>query len=316
LGRQDELSQLDPGSVLKSAHDFDSDSFKMINGITSVPSDYSEVALTYNAAGSVTNAKFWKSIKSEISEILTKNDVAASLNNRYFPLYSTDNNALYHVWYNVSGGGVDPSPINSTGIEIKIETNDNASIIALATALIINTFKDFSAKANNNKVRIENIELGETTSITDFDTGFTFSTVQNGTKDLIKSIDIPFSDDVRYVYNQEERKFEVEAGIDSSGNKKVFLVASTTSPTITNLSVPTANTEVDHTLQTNVKKIRIKNRDNGRLQFAFIDTESGTTYITIPPGGEYVEDGLNFALGTLSIQSNKASQTVEILEWV
>jgi len=91
--------------------------------------------------------------------------------------------------------------------------------------------------------------------------------------------------------------------------------ASVQVPTITNLSLPTANTEVDHILQTNVLRLLIKNRNNGRLQFAFVNTESGTNFITIPSGATYDIEGINFAAGTLSIQSNKANQTVEILEW-
>lgn len=95
----------------------------------------------------------------------------------------------------------------------------------------------------------------------------------------------------------------------------VTLTPAVVSPTITNLSLATANTEVDHTLQTNLKQITIRNRDNGRLQFSFTDGQSGSNYITIPAGATFSIDGINYSAGTLSIQSNKASQTVEILEW-
>jgi len=110
-------------------------------------------------------------------------------------------------------------------------------------------------------------------------------------------------------------KLAVKVIVKNSNAQPVFTAPSLSAPVITNLSLPTLNTEVDHTLQTNLRKLRVKNQGNGRLQFSFVDTESGTKFITIPPGSEYIEDGLNLAAGTLHIQSNKNNQTVEILEW-
>lgn len=86
------------------------------------------------------------------------------------------------------------------------------------------------------------------------------------------------------------------------------------SPTIYNVSAPTANTEVSQALSTGVKSFLIRVRGNARLQLAFVATESGTKYITVPPGVSYHEDRLNFS-GTLYFQTNKSAQTVEIIEW-
>lgn len=87
-------------------------------------------------------------------------------------------------------------------------------------------------------------------------------------------------------------------------------------PTITNLSAPTANVEVSHTLQANVNKILVRCRGNGSIKFAFVSGESATKYITIPKGASYKEDGLLITSGTLYLQTDQNSQTIEILEWV
>lgn len=94
-----------------------------------------------------------------------------------------------------------------------------------------------------------------------------------------------------------------------------FTATNVTTPTITNLSVPLANTEVSHILQTNLKKIIVRCRGLAKIQFAFTSTDSSTNFITIHPGSTYSEEGLNLTGKTLYLQTSLASQVVEILEW-
>ncbi len=86
------------------------------------------------------------------------------------------------------------------------------------------------------------------------------------------------------------------------------------SPTIFNVTTGASFVEVSQALGSNVRRFTIKNRDNGILQLAFVATESGTLFKTIPVNAEYSEDNLNSTL-TLFFQSNKAAQNVEIVRW-
>jgi hypothetical protein len=86
-------------------------------------------------------------------------------------------------------------------------------------------------------------------------------------------------------------------------------------PTIYNVSVPLANTEVSQALSANTVQILIKVRGRANLQLAFTSTESATNYITISPGAARVIDGIDFT-GTLYFQTDKPGQTVEIEQWV
>ena len=86
-------------------------------------------------------------------------------------------------------------------------------------------------------------------------------------------------------------------------------------PIITNLVSPgTASTEFSHTFAANTKKILIRCRGRATTQFSFTATESGTKYITIRPSTVYTENNILFN-GTIYLQVDKASQTIEILEW-
>lgn len=90
---------------------------------------------------------------------------------------------------------------------------------------------------------------------------------------------------------------------------------SSTTPLITNLSLPTANTEVSHSLSSDLKQLMFRARNASKLQFAFTATESGTKFITVLPGVVYFEKDLDLSGKTLYVQANIASETVEILEW-
>jgi hypothetical protein len=87
-----------------------------------------------------------------------------------------------------------------------------------------------------------------------------------------------------------------------------------TEPTIYNVSVLLSATEYSQALSPSTKKFMIRVRGNSKLQLAFVATDSSTNFITIPQGVSYSEDGLSFS-GTLFFQTEKPTQTVEILEW-
>lgn len=86
-------------------------------------------------------------------------------------------------------------------------------------------------------------------------------------------------------------------------------------PTIYNVVVTLANTEVSQILTDSTKMLTIKVRGTASLKLAFIATQSSTNYITISAGSSYTVEGVNFT-GTLYFQTNKPAQIVEILEWV
>jgi len=92
------------------------------------------------------------------------------------------------------------------------------------------------------------------------------------------------------------------------------VVETPTNPTVTNLTVPLANTEVSVALVA-VKKLSIRCRGTSVIQYAYILGDSGVLYLTIPRGKSEEIDGINFT-GTLYLQTSEAAQVVEISQWV
>lgn len=89
-----------------------------------------------------------------------------------------------------------------------------------------------------------------------------------------------------------------------------------TAPTIQNVNVPSANTEVAIAIPAKTRKIQIKARGFlANLKFAFIVNQSNTVYVSIPQGCVFTDDGLDLNGTTLYLQSDKASQVVEVLSW-
>jgi hypothetical protein len=77
-----------------------------------------------------------------------------------------------------------------------------------------------------------------------------------------------------------------------------------------------ANTEYSQALSTATKKILIKTRDRtARIRLAFVSGDTSITWITVEPGSVYFEENLDLTGVTIYLQTNKASQIAEILEW-
>jgi hypothetical protein len=87
-------------------------------------------------------------------------------------------------------------------------------------------------------------------------------------------------------------------------------------PLISNVSLATGGTEYSITLLSNVKRYRLKLRDDARLKIAFGAGQTNTNYITIPMGCEYNEENITLSSNlTIYVQASKNSQVLEVLSW-
>ena len=102
---------------------------------------------------------------------------------------------------------------------------------------------------------------------------------------------------------------------DTTGKVSVFVSESTT-PTISNVTMTNSNTEYSQALPTNCRRFSIQLRTIKDMKLSFTSGQSGTTYITIPGGGQYSEDTLNLTAKTLYFQSTTAGVIAEIVAWV
>jgi len=302
-------SNLDPGGVLKNVHSQEADALRVIDTDNIVGSYWSHVVLAYDGNDSVESADFYYDEKRGIYNLTTLADVAGSLNNKTFLINSGQNEKQFYVWYNVGGTGVDPEIPGRTGIEVPVAFNDPAGITALASQLVLNNIPEFNVKMLlGNKIQIENEVIGQS-SISDFDTGFNFDTIQDGISSLVKTYDFPQQNDIKYVYNPYEKTFEV---IDTSPIE-VTLESSSRTPTIVNLTVLLANTEQSIALPDNTKKFTIKVRENDtKLKIKY---DAAGSFLELKRAIIYTEDNLLTTSVTIFFETNKPGKTVELVYW-
>lgn len=187
---RNKLSQLDPGGVLKDSHDFDSHALRTVGVNSLVPDQYDRPVMEYDVDYNLTKATFYRNTLAKKSVVEFKADVLSNLNNKYFEMYSSRDKEKYYVWYNVSGLGVDPSVPDASGIEVQIQANDAASVVAIATELTILLVADrnFNLQRVGNCLFIGNVEMGPSTGVVDINTTFNISTKVEGAETVIKVI--------------------------------------------------------------------------------------------------------------------------------
>ena len=135
------------------------------------------IAVTTQGVGTATNVQ-------EVTNITTVADIASSLNNTYFYINSVDTS--FYVWYNVSGGGVDPGIVGRTGVMVAIIIGDTAATVASATATALDALIDFKVPApGGSTLTVTCVVGGYVDDATDAgSTGFTFSVTTPGTGDV------------------------------------------------------------------------------------------------------------------------------------
>ena len=110
--------------------------------------------------------------------------------------------------------------------------------------------------------------------------------------------------------------------IAAKGNSQGELVLAgmgATTPTIYNVTVASADTEVSRALSNNTKQFFVKLRGQAaKLRLAFTtggaDPSTGT-FITIPANGFLSPAGLDLSSITLYFETTSGSQVIEILEY-
>ena len=87
-------------------------------------------------------------------------------------------------------------------------------------------------------------------------------------------------------------------------------------PLIANVLVPLAATESSQVIAAGTKRFTMKTDSLAEIKFAYIATTSGTTFVTIPEGASYEEQGLDLSSPiTIYFQINKPGITVEFVFW-
>jgi len=95
-----------------------------------------------------------------------------------------------------------------------------------------------------------------------------------------------------------------------------IIISGIDTPALTNIAIPTANTEQSFSIAATTKKIQMRVRGRGRLRYTFTSGTSGTNFFTVSKGAQERIDNLDLSSGvTVYFQSDTAGETLEVLQW-
>jgi len=117
------------------------------------------------------------------------------LQSKYIEIYDAEN-IKHHIWFNISGLGIDPAPAGSVeGIEIALLGFESTLTAAAKLQLIIEAHADFTATVDDSFVTIGNAVDGASQGLIDGDTGMAIDPVSAGAdQDLICRLRVLFTD--------------------------------------------------------------------------------------------------------------------------
>jgi hypothetical protein len=107
------------------------------------------------------------------------------LQSSYFTAYSSGNLREYYIWFNKDAAGTDPNPGIKNSVQVPIATGMTAAQVAssLVTQLNLTVKNDFSAAIKSgftDTVRLTNSSAGVAAAPSNFNTNFTYTSVQTG----------------------------------------------------------------------------------------------------------------------------------------
>lgn len=220
----------DTGQIFKEVHDLHGKTLRVSDSRSVAGQFYTHFRVEYTANNLPSKVSYFRGTQAHRTVIGCVSDVNGSLQGKYIKIYSAPDNKAYHLYFNVDDSGEAPEVANSTAIEIPINYNDDALVIAMAISLVLNSlFKsEFTVTRNGAVVEIATNGLGVVTNSQDFGTGFVLSN-NAGKQELINSISIGYEgqDPIykgqvlkNYILNVFTGQFELKEDL-SSGSVEV-----------------------------------------------------------------------------------------------
>jgi RHS repeat-associated protein len=117
----------------------------------------------------------------ETTRIVCRADVSGDLNDIYFDIYGADGeNGAHRFWYNVDANGSAPSNPGSGVHEVAISAGDSESVIASATAVVIDGLSLFTATSSGDTLTVVDAFIGNRYDLNEGGTGFDFLVTTQG----------------------------------------------------------------------------------------------------------------------------------------
>lgn len=216
----------DSGQIFKEVHDLHGKTLRVSDSRSVVGQFFTHFKVEYTINNLPSRVTYYRGTLPHRTSIGCISDVDGSLNETYVLIYSAPDDKKYHLWFNVDDTGTAPVVENSTPIEIPINANDDALVIAMAISLVINSMykSEFTVSRNNSVVDISTVGLGVTTNSSDVGTGFSIVNT-SGTQEQISDIKIQYDGSnpiykgqilKNYIFNVFSGQFELKEDLSAS----------------------------------------------------------------------------------------------------
>jgi hypothetical protein len=230
----------DTGQIFKEVHDLHGKTLRVSDSRSVVTQFYTHFRVEYTEDNLPSKVSYFRGTQAHKTTIGCVSDLNGSLQESYIKIFSAPDNKPFHLWFNVDGAGTAPIIADSTAIEIPININDDALVIAMAISLVLNTLhkQDFVVTRNNAVVEISSAEFGIVSNSQDFGTAFAIVNTP-GKQETISSITIGYSgqDPIykgqvlkNYIFNVFSGQFELKEDLSSSNVEVSWDEIATTFP--------------------------------------------------------------------------------------
>jgi len=145
-------------------------------------------------------------LTAEVTKVITVAETGTNLDDKYFLINAVETDTTknvgykivqYYVWMSIEDEGVDPLISGATGVEVKLNDDDNAATVATDVSNAINSLSGFSTAISVSGgvaklITITNANAGAVTNASDAgSTGFTITTSTEGTGQLTGNVKYP-----------------------------------------------------------------------------------------------------------------------------
>ena len=177
--------------------------------------DYNIIEHSYDSCGKITTVEYFHEADAESTKLTVLADCCSNLDGTSFNVATKDNATRYNILYSVACATAKPTSTNGIRyILVNIQACDQAEVVSLATKQAIEADSkgaiDLCVAYAGKFLTITNVVKGCATDTMDVDTGFTFETLQQGTKTSVETLN--------YTYNSDGR---IDTVITSSGENKL-----------------------------------------------------------------------------------------------
>ena len=169
---------------------------------------YTHFVQELNANSKPTKVQYYQATDPTQDRINVRADNNGDLSGKYIILQESISKKTYVFWFKVSGVGTAPG-IGDAEIEVSLNNNDPASLVAYSLKTAINNTSEFTiinSEILSAKIDVEYFQFGETDNIDVGTTGFLATRIKEGSSLLVGQVELSYDVDGSPIYNGNKLK--------------------------------------------------------------------------------------------------------------